>query len=172
MGIPGQLEGELRCVGAHWDPSRKAWWMGKREELEAIVAKVAMEIIQREAYAASAQAAVGLALAAGYRRMTMPGGVPDFGVPWETLAETKSDFLFRATLPDGRHVYCEVRSLSDQDNATCYLPEGELRAYCLARMAHLGIHHEVAIAWLEKHRGCVETELFEFAAREAKSVAT
>ena len=146
--------------------------MGKREKLEAIVAKVAMEIVQREAYATSVQEAVGLALAAGYRRLTMPGGVPDFGVPWETLAETKSNFLFRATLLDGRRIYCEVRSLSDQDNATCYLPEDEFGAYCLARMARLGIHHEVAIAWLEKHRGCVETELYEFAAGEAKSIAT
>jgi hypothetical protein len=146
--------------------------MGKREKLEAIVATVAMKIVQREAYATSVQAAVGLALAASYRRMTMPGGAPDFGVPWKTLAETKSDVLFRATLSDGRHVYCEVRSLSDQDNATCYLPEDKFRTYCLARMAPLGIHNEVAIAWLEKHRGCVETELYEFAAGEAKSIAT
>lgn len=48
VGNTFQFRDRLRALGAHWDASRKAWWTGKREEAEALVAEINASGTQRE----------------------------------------------------------------------------------------------------------------------------
>lgn len=41
LGNTFPLRDQLRAAGAKWDPERKAWWTGKRDVAEQLVAKLA-----------------------------------------------------------------------------------------------------------------------------------
>lgn len=48
IGNTYPIKDALRSVGAKWDPDRKAWWTGKREVAESVVARGAEQNPERE----------------------------------------------------------------------------------------------------------------------------
>lgn len=105
-------------------------------------------------------------------------------VPWERLAtyETRvrdltgqstingrvedSETLYRAITSDGRSIYRIAHSygFGDDMRETYYLPEDLWQQMMLAEIRARGITPETARQWLAECRGCVGTELYEFAA--------
>ncbi len=49
VGDTYPIKGAIRSAGCKWDPERKAWWTGKRETAESIVASVATGAVQARA---------------------------------------------------------------------------------------------------------------------------
>lgn len=75
------------------------------------------------------------------------------------------DTLYRATLVDGRLVYREVteRGFGDDMRESYWFPLDLFAAVCGAEIKARGITPESAAQWLSQYRGCVDTELYEFA---------
>lgn len=74
--------------------------------------------------------------------------------------------FYRCALIDGRYAYREVvsRGFGDDVRETYWMPEDLWQAVCLAEIRARGITREKAEEWLAEYRGCVGTELYEFAA--------
>lgn len=72
----------------------------------------------------------------------------------------------RAVLPDGRAIYRETQMLSFGDDlrTTFWLPRDIWGRIVRAEIAQAGITPESALVWLGKYRGCVGTEVYEYAA--------
>jgi hypothetical protein len=105
-------------------------------------------------------------------------------IPWERLAyhETRvrdltgqssingrvrdSQTLYRAQVADGRYIYriAHYGSFGDDMRETYYLPEDLWQQMMIAEIAARNITPENASEWLAQYRGCVGTELYEFAA--------
>lgn len=73
--------------------------------------------------------------------------------------------LYRAVLVDGRAVYREVteRGFGDDMRESYWFPQDLFGAVCRAEIRARGITPESAEEWLAKYRGCVDSELYEFA---------
>lgn len=73
--------------------------------------------------------------------------------------------LHRAILPDGRPIYKEVHDLGFGDSLrqTFHLPDDVHQASLMAEVKARGITPEKAKEWLANYKGCVDTELYEFA---------
>ena len=74
--------------------------------------------------------------------------------------------LYTAGVPDGRAIYYvhHYGSFGDDLRVTYYLPEDLWQQMLLAEIQARGITPESAEKWLSQSRGCVGTELYEFAA--------
>lgn len=74
--------------------------------------------------------------------------------------------LYTAGVPDGRAIYYvhHYGSFGDDLRVTYYLPEDLWQQMLLAEIQARGITPESAEQWLSQSRGCVGTELYEFAA--------
>ncbi len=68
--------------------------------------------------------------------------------------------LYTAAVPDGRAIYY----VNHYGRVTYYLPEDLWQQMLLAEIQARGITPESAERWLSQSRGCVGTELYEFAA--------
>lgn len=128
---------------------------------------------------------------ADYKRRhgAMYGGIAEPGitaprVPWVRIAtyETRvrdltgqssingcvqdSDTLYSAITDDGRTIYriASVHGFGDDCRETYWLPPDLWERMMLAEIAARGITPESAEKWLAESRGCVGTELYEFAA--------
>lgn len=75
------------------------------------------------------------------------------------------DTLYRAVLVDGRPVFREVteRGFGDDMRESYWFPLDLFAAVCHAEIKARGITPESATEWLAKYRGCVDSELYEFA---------
>lgn len=80
-----------------------------------------------------------------------------------------SDTLFRAALPDGRLVFYvdHYRDFGDDLRRTYHLPQDVWEAQAIREIAERGITPERAAEWLAQSKGCVGTELYEFATHRA-----
>ena len=78
-----------------------------------------------------------------------------------------SEALYSATVADGRQIYRIAHSsgFGDDLRETYYLPPDLWRRMMEAEVQLRGITREMAVAWLSQSRGCVGTELYEFAAQ-------
>ncbi len=85
----------------------------------------------------------------------IPGSSGGMGQTWT---------LERAMLPDGRPIYREDFVEYDNYRTTLWMPLDVYRAELAREVRELGITPEKAHEWLEQYRGCVGTELYEFAA--------
>ena len=86
----------------------------------------------------------------------IPGSIPG------TTGKTWT--LQRAALPDGRPLYREDFRGYDDYRTTLWMPQDVYRAELAAEVKRLGITPEAAREWLAQYKGCVGTELYEFAA--------
>lgn len=86
--------------------------------------------------------------------------------------KTKTTHVLRsATLADGRTVYEHQTYDYDDYRTTFHLP-AELYGQVLAlEVARRGITSKQAAEWLAKFRGCVDTDIYEFAAKAAENSA-
>ena len=77
--------------------------------------------------------------------------------------------LYNATAADGRPLYriSSSHGFGDDLRETYYLPEDLWRQLLTAEVRMRGITPEAAREWLGQYRGCVGTELYEFAAASA-----
>lgn len=84
------------------------------------------------------------------------------------------DTLYCTTLVDGRVVYREVteRGFSDDMRESYWFPLDLFGAVCRAEIKARGITVENAKEWLTQYRGCVDTELYEFAARSLSDASS
>lgn len=82
-----------------------------------------------------------------------------------------SDTLYSATTEDGTAIYriSHGRAFGDDLRETYYLPEGLWHHMMAAEVRLRGITPQSATAWLAQYRGCVGTELYEFAAQSLPS---
>ena len=78
-----------------------------------------------------------------------------------------SDDLYRAITDDGRTIYriASNRGFGDDLRETYYLPPDLWERLMAAEVHARGITRQRAEQWLSQSRGCVGTELYEFAAR-------
>lgn len=78
-----------------------------------------------------------------------------------------SDTLYSATVGDGRTIYriASSHQFGDDLRETYYLPPDLWGQLLAAEVWMRGITVEQAREWLEHYRGCVGTELYEFAAQ-------
>ena len=76
-----------------------------------------------------------------------------------------SEALYRAVTEDGRPIYRVAHSsgFGDDLRETYYLPPDLWERLMRTEVAKRGITCEIAEAWLAESRGCVGTELYEFA---------
>jgi hypothetical protein len=113
-------------------------------------------------------------------------------LPWERLATHQTrvrdltgtssingrvqdeEDLYRAITSDGRPIYriASSRGFGDDLRETYYLPEDLWQRMLLAEISARGITRESAQQWLAQYRGCVGTELYEFAATVAPAPHT
>lgn len=77
-----------------------------------------------------------------------------------------SDVLYSAQLPDGRPIFriSHYGSFGDDLRETYYFPPDVWREVMTREVRMRGISVQSANAWLSQYRGCVGTELYEFAA--------
>lgn len=82
------------------------------------------------------------------------------------------DTLYSVALADGRMVYREVteRGCGDDQRESYWFPLDLFAAVCRAEITARGITPEIAVEWLAQSRGCVDTELYEFAAQSLPGV--
>jgi hypothetical protein len=74
------------------------------------------------------------------------------------------EILRSATLSDGRPIY-ELQSIQYDDyRTTFYLPADLYQVVLAAEVSRRGITREAAQEWLSRYRGCVDTDIYEFAA--------
>lgn len=75
------------------------------------------------------------------------------------------DTLYSATVADGRTIYriAHFHGFGDDLCETYYLPADLWEQLMLAEVRMRGITREIAEQWLAEFRGCVGTELYEFA---------
>lgn len=72
--------------------------------------------------------------------------------------------LSKAVLPDGRPVYRVDSIQYDDYRTTTWMPADVWESLARAEIAEQGITPEKAAEWLKSYRGCVGSELYEFAA--------
>ena len=79
------------------------------------------------------------------------------------------DTACRAMLADGRSIYYvdHYRGFGDDCRRTYHLPQDIWEAQALREIAESGITPQRAQEWLAQSKGCVGTELYEFAAARA-----
>ena len=65
-------------------------------------------------------------------------------------------------------VYREEFRDFDDYRTTLWMPSAMFEEHLRAEVQRLGITQETAQQWLERYRGCVGTELYEFAAQDAR----
>ena len=84
-----------------------------------------------------------------------------------------SDTLYSATVADGRKIFriAHYIGFGDDLRETYYLPPDLWRQMMAAEVRMRGITPEAATTWLAQYRGCVGTELYEFAAEAALTFA-
>jgi hypothetical protein len=75
------------------------------------------------------------------------------------------DTLYRTLLVDGRPVFREVteRGFGDDMRESYWVPLDLFAAICSAEIKARGITPQSAAEWLSQYRGCVDSELYEFA---------
>ena len=85
-----------------------------------------------------------------------------------------SQSLYSAVVADGRTIYriSSSHQFGDDLRETYYLPPDLWRAMMAAEVAMRGITPEQAREWLADYRGCVGTELYEFAAEQSLPCAS
>lgn len=92
------------------------------------------------------------------------------GLQWEQIEQYgqqgRTDTLYRSILPDGRPIFRETHIQYDDWRQTYHLPDDVFRAVVLAEIQTRGTTKKEAQEWLEKYRGCVDTEYYEIAAGE------
>jgi len=85
---------------------------------------------------------------------------------WTLIAEMEKHTLYSAPLPDdGRLIYREEFRGYDDYRTTLWMPQDVYTAQLAADIRRLGITREKAEEWLAQYKGCVGTELYEFAAK-------
>ena len=82
-----------------------------------------------------------------------------------------SDVMYSAQMADGRQIYriSHYGSFGDDLRETYYFPPDVWHEVMLREVKMRGITVQVANAWLGQFRGCVGTELYEFAAEQTTS---
>jgi len=107
-------------------------------------------------------------------------GISAASLPWRRLAiytervrdlrtngrVHREEILYSATVADGRNIYRIASStgFGDDCRETYWLPEDLWRRMMEAELRMRGITPRAAVEWLSQYRGCVGTELYEFAA--------
>lgn len=179
------------CGQYGWKESHEYWGVSVSEPAEARRARLALEAkaateVKRAAEIASDYAMAKAKIPADYRirHGATLGGVWKIGesagvepavqldLQWVRIASRpngdpkygRNDHVFQASLNDGRSVYKEETNSYDDYRTTLYLPIDIWEAEARQEVAQLGITPEKAEAWLAQFRGCVGTELYEFAA--------
>jgi len=107
----------------------------------------------------SISAADGSSIAAG-SEPSMQEALPPLA--WIEIARMKERVLLRAETPRGL-VYREEFRGYDDYRTTLWLPRNMYEEYLRHEIDRLGITREKAVVWLAESRGCVGTELYEFA---------
>lgn len=142
----------------------------ERESKEAKIAEAKVAVEAKLAAWQTAQAQIPAEFKTRHGALIVPVamGLLQGSVKWEQIGtDVQGQYgntLYRADLSDGRPVYRITHIQYDDWRETYYLPEDVWQAVCIAEIRGRGITRAKAEAWLAEYRGCVGTELYEFAA--------